>query len=108
MLDFGAMDVDSVAGDVARLVGSMAGDDVSLRQVGLEAYACVRPLSPEELALVATYDRSGVLLSGVNWIRWLVVERRPFPDRAAVDARLIELTGRLRSLAGGPAISARL
>lgn len=96
IVDFGAMDVDSVACDVARLLGSMAGDEEEAWRIGLAAYEATRPLSEEERALVPTYDRSGVLLSAANWLKWLLVEGRAFPDESAVEARLVELAGRLR------------
>jgi homoserine kinase type II len=97
IVDFGAMDVDSVAGDVARLLGSMAGG-AEAWQIGLAAYESIRPLGDDERSLVGAYDRSGVLLSALNWLRWLLVEGRTFPDESAVHGRLEELTERLTEL----------
>jgi homoserine kinase type II len=99
VVDFGALDVDCVAGDIARLLGSLAGESAHGWQTGLAAYEAVRPLGDQERGLVPVYDRSGVLLSALHWIEWLRVERRPFPDKSAVRERLVELTERLLSLA---------
>jgi hypothetical protein len=82
----------------------MAGDDPMRWRAGLVAYQSVRPLSPDEKALVVAYDRSGLLLGAANWmIRWLVFERRSFPDKTAVNSRLHELAERLRCLRPTPA-----
>ena len=99
LIDFGAMQADSVACDVARLLGSMAGDNQALWQCGLSAYEAVRPLSTDDAPLVRAYDESGVLLSGINWIRWAFYQNRQFDDRAGVLRRFDEITCRLANLA---------
>jgi Ser/Thr protein kinase RdoA (MazF antagonist) len=98
LVDFGAMRVGNVAGDVARLLGSMAGDDASVWQAGLAAYESVRPLSADERRLVGVFDRSTTLLSGINWLQWIFVEGRTFSDLAAVAERLREILARLECL----------
>lgn len=102
-VDFGAMAVDSVALDVARLVGSMAGEDTHARAAALSAYASARQpsagLSVEEEVLVEVLDRSGVLLAPYRWLRWIYVERREFPRRDAVLARFRLVMERLRKMA---------
>src|SRR6202023_1230336 len=59
LIDFGGAKVDSVAVDLARLLGSMAGDDPVLRDAGFGAYVAVRPLSLGEVDLVTLLDRTG-------------------------------------------------
>ncbi len=98
LIDFGAMRVESVAGDVARLMGSLAGDEAAARQVALDAYSRENPLSQVEESMVEVFDRSGVLLSPMNWIEWVFVEKRQFERMDAVLARLEELVGRLERL----------
>jgi Ser/Thr protein kinase RdoA (MazF antagonist) len=100
VIDFGAMQVESVAADVARLLGSMAGDDLSLWHAGLDAYRAIRPLSDEEATLVAPLDRSGVVLGALNWADWIYRQRRHFADLAAVARRLDEILSRLQALCG--------
>ncbi|MCH8042259.1 MAG: phosphotransferase [Planctomycetes bacterium] len=98
LIDFGAMRVESVAGDVARLMGSLAGDDAAASQTAIDAYIRENPLSQVEESLIEIFDRSGVLLSPINWIEWIFVEKRRFERMDAVLARFEELVGRLESL----------
>jgi Ser/Thr protein kinase RdoA (MazF antagonist) len=98
LIDYGAMQPDSVAADIARLLGSAALNRAELWLRGLESFQHIRPLSNDECFLVRIYDETGVLLSGINWLRWAFDERREFNDRAAVLARFDEISGRLRYL----------
>ena len=85
---------DTVATDVARLLGSMAGNHMEARQQGLLAYQEVRPLTVTELELVECFDQANVILSPLNWLQWLLVERRQFADLSLVWQRLDELIER--------------
>jgi homoserine kinase type II len=96
IVDYGAMGTDTVVGDVARLLGSMVGDDPVGWKVGLEAYQRIRPLTSVEEELVAVFDRSNYLLGGLNWVRWLFVERRHFDNQSGVVERISEIAHRLR------------
>lgn len=98
LIDFGAMRVETVAGDIARLLGSLERDHPPGWQAGLAAYEAVRPLSPGERTLVAAFDQSSVLLSGMNWLTWLYVERRRFESLERVAQRLREIVPRLERL----------
>jgi Ser/Thr protein kinase RdoA (MazF antagonist) len=97
IIDFGAMRVETVAGDVARLLGSLAGDDLLAWQHGLEAYQAVHPLSDDESALVPVFDESTILLAGFNWLEWLVSGRR-FENPGEVLRRLRMIVNRLEVL----------
>ena len=99
LIDFGAMRVEAVAGDVARLMGSLAGDDAAARRLAIKAYILENPLSGVEASLVAVFDRSGVLVSPLNWIEWIFIEKRRFEPQDAVLERLEELAGRLQKRA---------
>lgn len=100
LVDFGAMRVDNVACDLARLLGSLsdgaknAGD----WQAGLAAYEAVRPLSADERRLVGVFDRSTALLAGINWLEWIFIEGRTFADFGAVADRLAGIVFRLERL----------
>lgn len=98
IIDFGAMKLDSVAGDLARLLGSMAIDDESLWHTGLAAYEVVRSLSKDETRLIRAYDRSAVLLSGLHWLRWIFAEDRRFPHRDSILQRFAVISQRLSRL----------
>jgi Ser/Thr protein kinase RdoA (MazF antagonist) len=99
LIDFGAMRPDCCAGDIARLIGSLAGDDEQLWAVGIDAFRQVFPLSDSERHLARVYDASSVLLSGMNWLDWVFVDGRQFADRAAVMSRFEEIADRLAVLA---------
>ena len=86
---------ECVAGDIARLLGSLVGDDPQRRRFGLEAYSQVRPLDESERRLLGAFDASEVLLSGMNWLRWICLEGRRFDPPDRVLARLDEIVSRL-------------
>jgi homoserine kinase type II len=98
IVDFGAMRTESVAADVARLLGSMALDDTSAWSAGTAAYEAVRPLSDAERRLVQAFDASAVLMTSLEWLDWLVLEERQFDNMPAVMARIDESFGRLRHM----------
>ncbi len=95
IVDYGALGVDTVAADVARLLGSLARDDAEAWQTGLKAYQEHRLLSVDEVALVAACDFANALLSGMNWLVWLLVEQRHFENHANVLARIDESLARM-------------
>ncbi|NLX94647.1 MAG: phosphotransferase [Rhodopirellula sp.] len=99
LVDFGSMRIDSVATDIARLLGSVAGDNAFLRREGLDAYQATRPLSVVEQTLIDAFDRSTVLMSGLNWIDWIYRQRRVFESKQAVPGRLDDIVRRLEYLA---------
>jgi homoserine kinase type II len=99
LVDYGSVKIDHVAVDLARLLGSLIGDDQDMQILGLEAYRLVRPLSPEETALVQVLDETGTVLGGVTWLRWLYQENRHYESRDSVARRLASLVGRMEHLA---------
>lgn len=88
LVDFGALRAENVAGDVARLLGSLVADDAASWQAGLADYEAIRPLSAVERQWVKVFDASSVLLSGLNWLQWVFVEGRQFENRDPILARL--------------------
>ena len=95
IIDFGAMNYDTVSTDVARLLGSLALNNSQCYQQGLAAYQNCRPLEATEEACLETFDQANRLLSPLNWLQWLVVEKRQFDDWSLVWQRLDELMVRL-------------
>jgi Ser/Thr protein kinase RdoA (MazF antagonist) len=95
LIDYGSVKTDHVAVDLARLLGSLVGDDREMRAAGLEAYRRVWRLSDEEEALVSVLDETGTVLGAANWLRWLYHEGRQYQDREAVARRLAALVERM-------------
>lgn len=56
IVDFKAMGADSVARDIASLLGSLAGNDTALWHYGLISYGGIRPLSTTERRMIAVLD----------------------------------------------------
>lgn len=98
IIDFGAMRPECVSADVARLLGSMIADDAMMWNVGLSAYQSIRPLSEAELLLITAFDRTTVLMSGIQWLEWVFCEHRHFDDPDAVLARFDDILVRLLHL----------
>ncbi|MCC9609098.1 phosphotransferase [Blastopirellula sp. JC732] len=88
VIDFGAVRMESCAGDLARLCGSLFEDDRNRWDDFLTRYERHRPLSAAERRAIFVFDRSSVLLTGLQWIEWIAVERRNFPQPEAVLGRL--------------------
>jgi homoserine kinase type II len=107
LVDFGALRIDTPLADVARLVGSLAGDDLPARDHALAAYHALRPLSDQDRTLIDLLDRSGVLLAGFSWLEWLYLDRRTFDDLPAITRRLETILLRLAVGSGQQAAGSR-
>ena len=86
LIDFGAMAIESVAADLARLLGEWVGPDTQTRAEALDAYASVRPLDAAEITLLDVFEDSSALLGAGHWVRWHFLEGRRFDDPSAVVA----------------------
>jgi hypothetical protein len=100
-VDFGALEMEHPAVDVARVLMEFVGDDAARRVTAVAAYASA-PTRPDaawcEASLVAAFEQSTTILSPYNWFRWIFVEGRDFADRRAVLDRVDRLLARLRRL----------
>ena len=105
LIDPAACQAESVASDLSRLIGSLVKDDRAAWDFALAEYQRHRPLTANELALVAVLDRSSVLLSGWTWLEWLYFERRQFADAGAVEKRLKQIVERMETLIDGESIN---
>ena len=101
IVDFGAMRIDTPLTDIARLVGSLVGDDNAERRFALNAYSRLKPLSGSDCQLIDLLDQSGIALGGLNWLRWLYLERRDMGPLDPILKRLDAIIGRLRASAPG-------
>jgi homoserine kinase type II len=95
LVDFGALRIDTPLTEVARLIGSLVGDDQASRGFALEAYSQLRPLRPQDRDLIELLDQSGVVLAGLNWLRWLHLERREMGDLPPIVRQLDQIAARL-------------
>jgi len=92
LIDHAAVKSDHVVADLARLIGSLGRGMISsqtpLADNALAAYQTVRRLTATELALLDALLSTGPAVQLTQWVRWLALERRPFPDPLAVARRL--------------------
>ena len=99
IVDFGAMGMECVAGDLARLIGDWLGGDPNSRAQALTAYERIRPLAPAETSLIPVFESSADLLIGERWLHWHLLEGRVFEDPQAVSKGLARGLKRLERLA---------
>jgi len=95
LVDYGALRIDTPLADIARLVGSLVADDKQAREFALAAYAKIRPLADQDRRFIDLLDQSGLVLGGLNWLRWLYVERRDMGPLPPILRRLDEILARL-------------
>ena len=96
IVDFGAMQMDNVALDLARMLGSLLGDPDDPKWItAIDQYHLIRPLSTAERQAIPILDRSAVLLGALNWLCWIVLEQKSFEDWKAVERRVRILGDRL-------------
>ncbi|MEY4179870.1 MAG: hypothetical protein RLY70_3444 [Planctomycetota bacterium] len=88
LIDYDAIRIDSVAGDLARLLGSLLEDDWPSWEFALAAYSQIRPLSERETGLIDVFDLSSLAISGTQWVRWLYLDQLEFPAIQAVAERM--------------------
>ncbi len=100
LIDPGACRSDNVTTDLARLLGSLVEDDRAEWNFALDCYQKLRPLSLIEFKMLHAFDASGVVLSGMTWLDWLLVQQRSFTNRERVLERLQAIVRRLNNLAG--------
>ena len=97
IVDYGGVRQDTPAGDLARMLGSLVGDDHDSQRAALEEYQRLRPLQPLEQAAVPVLDRTGVVVAVANWLRWLLLQERRWDQPGQVVARLSVLVSRIES-----------
>jgi Ser/Thr protein kinase RdoA (MazF antagonist) len=95
VIDYGSLKKDCVTVDLARLLGSMVGDDAAMWIEGLRSYRALRPLSGEEEGVIPLLDRTGTVLALANWLKWLYFDARVFDDRREMARRLETLVNRI-------------
>lgn len=95
VIDFGAVKLDCVAIDLARLLGSLIPDEPQRMDRALAVWSALRPVPKVVLELVPVLDRVGMVVGLTNWLRWLYLEQRPCSDMSKVMRRMDALLRRI-------------
>lgn len=89
LIDYGAMRMESVAVDLARLSSTTIRSSLAEQHdKAIARYEQYRPLSSDEKSLIPVLMNSSRYLTGMNWIRWVALENRQFDNPNGVLARL--------------------
>lgn len=78
IIDFGTVRMDEPAADLARMLGSLHPFEIDVRMRALEAYNQGRGEHSVEPERVELLDRSGTLLTALQWMQWLILDRQKF------------------------------
>lgn len=97
-VDYTAIRLDAVSVDLARMLGSLRWNGQVPWTAGLEAYESVSPLTDDERKIIPWLHESGLVLGGLNWLKWIFVHRMTFPQPAAVLERMQEVSRQLLDL----------
>jgi homoserine kinase type II len=108
LIDFGAMGMETVAADLARLIVEWLEGNASARRDALAAYEAARPLDPSESALIEVFEYSSALLIGERWARWHYLENRRFDDPQVITQGIEKSSARLERLLQEPGVIACL
>lgn len=98
VIDYGAAKPDHPTVDLARLLGDLVGDDDPRFAAGLAAYELAGGSPEPAPGLARLLDRTGAVCGAAVWLMRLHVERRAYPDPAAVARRVAGLAARLASM----------
>jgi hypothetical protein len=94
IVDFGAMDVDSPAIDLARLLGDFAGENDELWTSGFRAYQDAGGNLDVPPEFIRQLDRAGAVCSILGWFRRFSQGFQAF-QRDAITRRLEQLVTRI-------------
>lgn len=98
LIDPSACRTENIAIDLARLLGSLFGDNKADWDNALQHYQIYRPLSHEELFLIEILDQSSVSLSGLSWINRFLSGSSIWEKDPRIPKRLESLLARLTRL----------
>ncbi len=94
LVDPSATRTENVAADLSRLLGSLLGQWSERWETALDWYAQARRLSGDERQLVRVLHDSGVLLSGMTWIKRRMAGSIPDDRLPSVIARMEAIRNR--------------
>jgi len=97
-IDLTAARVDSAMGDLARLLHRWRFAEPAWYADAVAVYNQIRPLENDERVVFDAYDFSARLLTGVQWLCWIVLEEREFANQALVEQHWKRIEWDLRQL----------
>jgi hypothetical protein len=93
IVDYGAMDVDTPALDVARLLGDLVRENNDLLSLGVKKYYDFRAGEQVGNELVAVLDQAGITCSIIGWLSRISNEQVQ-TSKKKLEARLLHLLSR--------------
>ena len=87
-IDFGAMQFDTTATDISRLLADTILPEKPQVQQLIERYKRTRNLTKGEETAIIALGNSTVILSGLMWLNWLLLEKWQFSSQEDVLNRL--------------------
>jgi Ser/Thr protein kinase RdoA (MazF antagonist) len=84
-IDLSAARADSAMSDLARLLQRWRFAESAWYADAVEAYHRFRPLTSDERLVLEAYDVSARMLTGVQWLQWIVLEEREFANQTLVE-----------------------
>ncbi len=97
IVDYGGIrERETVSADLARLLGSLVGDDPLKYKHSLPAYETVRPLTAAERALIPILEGTGVVVAVGRLIEWLGSDRLRAEHVSGATERLEKLVQRMQ------------
>jgi thiamine kinase-like enzyme len=95
VIDFGAVKLDCVAMDLARLLGSLIPDEKERMNRALAVWSALFPAPRAVLDLVPVLDRAGMAVGLTNWVRWIYLDQMEFNNEQQVVRRMDALLRRV-------------
>ena len=88
IIDFGTVRMDEPAADLSRMLGSLHPFELDVRLAAVDDYNQHRPGHTVDAERVELLDRTGTLLTALQWMRWLILDRQKFnADSASLFER---------------------
>ncbi|PQO37975.1 phosphotransferase [Blastopirellula marina] len=104
LIDLGSMRRDNIALDISRLASELSTDTPVDWPLAWQSVEEIRPLKAPEKHLAIVLDAANVILTGLKWVQWLLVDGYSFDSEQLVDTRLRHLCYRLEQLKHHPAL----
>lgn len=98
IVDPGAMKIDSTALDIARLAGGLAGNRADKWEEILRSLLEIGLANVTLIQWARVFHATGVTLAGMNWLKWLVLEKRHMGSFDAIKARMGKISAGMETL----------